>query len=73
MSSRECEAGSVAARTGCILLYDGDTTDIIINYTLLALNLIWCIIALCFHTTDIEKKNKLWRFAIGSLIFGALE
>lgn len=69
---QECSEGSVGSRIGCILNYNGDTTDIIINYTLLGLNLIWCIIALCFHTTDIEKKNKLIRFAIGSLIFGTL-
>lgn len=66
-----CSEGSVGSRIGCILSYDGATDDLTINYTLFALNLIWCIIALCFHTTDIEKKNKLIRFAIGSLIFGA--
>lgn len=72
-TSKECADGDVASRTGCILSYDGNTTDIILNYTLLGLNLIWCIIALCFHTTDIEKKNKLRRFAIGSLLFGTSE
>jgi hypothetical protein len=31
----------------------------------------WCIIALYFHTADgVEKKQKLIRFAIGSLAFG---
>jgi len=69
-SSSQCDNGNVGARTACILSYGGDTTDIIINYIMFGLNLIWCIIALCFHTTDIEKKYKLMRFAIGSLLFG---
>jgi hypothetical protein len=68
---QQCSDGSVASRMGCILSYNGDTADIVINYTLLALNLMWCIIALYFHTADgVEKKEKLIRFAIGSLAFG---
>jgi hypothetical protein len=66
-----CDSGNVLTKTGCILSYNGNVTDIAINYSLLALNLAWCIIALRLHTTDISKRSHLRRFAIGSLLFGA--
>jgi hypothetical protein len=69
----ECDSGDFLANTGCILSYSGSVKDIVINYSLLALNLAWCIIALTFHTTDIEKTSQLRRFAIASLLFGACD
>jgi cell division protein ZapA (FtsZ GTPase activity inhibitor) len=66
-----CDSGDVLAKTGCILSYNGNLADILINYILFALNLAWCIIALHLHTTDISKRFHLRRFAIGSLLFGA--
>lgn len=69
----ECSDGKLGVRLGCILSYDGELRDIVINYALVALNLVWCIIALGFHTRDIDKKAKLRSFAIASLLFGKRE
>lgn len=66
-----CTDGSVWARTGCILSYSGSTKDIILNYIMLAINLVWCVIALSLHTQDnMDRSAALRIFAIGALVFG---
>jgi len=46
---------------------------VIINFILLFINLVWCVIALSLHTSDITKSAKLYRFAIGAPVLGKCE
>lgn len=66
---QECMNGTVGGRLGCILSYDGSKPDIIINYLLLLINLIWCVVAFRFHSQqEPERASKLRLFAIFSLV-----
>lgn len=64
-----CTDGNLFHRTGCILSYSGSSVDIAINYIVLVINLVWCVIALSLHTKDIERSTALRNFAISALAF----
>lgn len=69
-TSAHCTDGNVLSRVGCILSYSGSTVDMSINYTLLVINLVWCIVALSLHTKDIGRSTALRTFALSALAFG---
>jgi heme O synthase-like polyprenyltransferase len=69
-SGADCIDGNVLSRVGCILSYSGSSIDMSINYTLLVINLVWCIVALSLHTKDIDRSAALRTFALSALVFG---
>jgi hypothetical protein len=64
----ECIEGSLVERLGCILSYNGDISDCILNYTLVVFSLIYCALTVHNHTRDEQKASQLLRFAVGALL-----
>ena len=64
----ECDHGSLTARLACILSYNGSLRDILLNYTLVVLNAVYCHRMLCASNKHkISQRRK--RAAYGSLAF----
>ena len=64
----ECIEGNLLQRLGCILSYNGDIPNSILNYTLVVFSLIYCALTVRNHTRDEQKASQLLRFAIGALL-----
>jgi hypothetical protein len=68
----ECSSGTLLARTGCILTYQGSQKDIILNYSLLVANVVVCSITTASNAhygTSRGLERKL--VASGALVFVA--
>lgn len=64
-----CMDEKLNGRLSCILTYHGSERDIMINYIVLIVNLICCVVSIRFHSQQVpEKACKLIRFALLSLI-----
>jgi cell division protein ZapA (FtsZ GTPase activity inhibitor) len=48
-------AGTLGSRLACILSYGGSLSDILINYTLVVINVLYCHVAL---RTSLDKYNR---------------
>jgi glucan phosphoethanolaminetransferase (alkaline phosphatase superfamily) len=66
----ECIDGNAFARTGCILSYAGNPKDILLNYLMVLINLVYCAAALQNHRVE---RQKFLRFAmlafVGIVVF----
>lgn len=67
-----CIDGSIWQRVGCIFTYSGSTIDVILNYSLVAINGIMCWMTLTLHTYHCtpDRSRALRNFALGAGIFG---
>jgi hypothetical protein len=68
----ECTNGSLLVRIGCILTYQGSQSDAVLNYTLLAANVVVCSITTASNAhygTSRGLERKL--VASGALVFVA--
>ncbi|KAL3929430.1 MAG: hypothetical protein SGBAC_012214 [Bacillariaceae sp.] len=70
MGSEEFEcAGSIPSKTQCILTYGGSERDMLINYTLVAINLFLCVKASVIHNSSSLVLEKYYRYATRALAF----
>ena len=73
MGSQEdlsCSDGNILDRVECILTYGGSaTTDVVLNYIAIALNLIHCGFLIVAQTQKVNKEDHLKRQAFVSLLF----
>lgn len=70
MGSEEFECvGSIPSKTQCILTYGGSERDMLINYTLVAINLFLCVKASVIHNNTNVVLEKYYRHATRALVF----
>ena len=65
-----CQCGTVVSRVGCILSYNGSHFDVMLNYSLIVLNLIYCVVAM--HTASLSRPQPstfVVYHALGALVF----
>eukprot|EP00540_Astrosyne_radiata_P011954 CAMPEP_0116834624 /NCGR_PEP_ID=MMETSP0418-20121206/7092_1 /TAXON_ID=1158023 /ORGANISM="Astrosyne radiata, Strain 13vi08-1A" /LENGTH=204 /DNA_ID=CAMNT_0004464199 /DNA_START=52 /DNA_END=666 /DNA_ORIENTATION=+ len=66
---RYCVDGGFGDRLWCMLDYEGNQLDVLINYPLLVVNFLVCVLALCLQpTTDAAKVRKLRWYAFACLV-----
>jgi hypothetical protein len=61
-----CGGGTMLAQTGCILSYAGSTKDIVLNYIMVVINLLYCVAAVLANQKQTDEQRI---FALGALIF----
>lgn len=62
-----CGVSTLLAKTACILGYAGSTKDVILNYTMVIINLIYCAVAIIKSREQADKGRR--KFGLGALIF----
>ena len=62
----DCVDGNIGRRLICILSYNGSGIDIIINYLLFIINLLWCLAACRFHAE--QESERAWKIQIFSML-----